>query len=229
MKIRIKTDHYNMHEPKPILNRTGFTIIELMIATTVFSVILLMAATAMIQIGRIYFKGITSARTQEVARSISDDVSQAIQFSGAKIQLIGTPPGSTAKGFCIDDVRYSYVVDRQLEENPSSDPLKRQSKHVLVVDNPGSGCAAAAQPVDNSGAGINGKELMGIHMRLEQDILPNPATNDGKLFPISVSVIYGDQDVLKGSAPNYSCQATRFGGQFCAISQLSTTVEKRVQ
>jgi prepilin-type N-terminal cleavage/methylation domain-containing protein len=41
-------------------NRSGFTIIELMIATAVFSVVLLLCATALVTIGNMYRRGITA-------------------------------------------------------------------------------------------------------------------------------------------------------------------------
>ena len=49
----------------------GFTVLELMIATTVFSVMLLLTTTGMIQIGKVYYKGLVTAKTQDTVRSIS--------------------------------------------------------------------------------------------------------------------------------------------------------------
>ncbi len=227
----------------------GFTLIELMIATMVFSVILLLAAVAMVQIGRIYFKGITAAKTQEVSRTISDDVAQAIQFSGAQIKTIQKPPGSNALGFCVDNIRYSYLVNQQLEQNPATSPplAGTQAKHVLVMDDTTKlpapfNCTSStyAQAIDGAGS-IYGRELMGIHMRLVSDPLPQPPlpiSPDGKLYTVTVGVVYGDWDVLNvttippppaGSNYNYSCKASNKGGQFCSVSSLTTTVEKRVQ
>src|SRR3990172_9120101 len=72
----------------------GFTIVELMIATTIFSVILLIVTFGMLQIGRTYYKGITLTKTQNAARSIIDTISQDIQFSGEGVtdSVSGTFP-----------------------------------------------------------------------------------------------------------------------------------------
>ncbi len=54
----------------------GFTIIELLIATTIFSVVLLLAASGLLYIGRLYYKGLTSSATQEAARNIMQELTQ---------------------------------------------------------------------------------------------------------------------------------------------------------
>jgi prepilin-type N-terminal cleavage/methylation domain-containing protein len=68
------------------LNRTrsyssGFTILELMIASAVFAVVLLVVAIGAISLTNSYYKGITSSDVQSVARAIMSEVSQSIQFS----------------------------------------------------------------------------------------------------------------------------------------------------
>lgn len=63
---------------KTIKNTAGFTIVELMIATVVFSVILILITTGIIQIGKAYYKGIIGSRTQETARKITDEVGRSI-------------------------------------------------------------------------------------------------------------------------------------------------------
>ena len=60
---------------------SGFTIIELMIATSVFAVVLVVAASGILAIGMLYYKGVTSSRTQEAARSISNTIANTIQFT----------------------------------------------------------------------------------------------------------------------------------------------------
>ena len=64
---------------KSTLDQSGFTLLELMIATTIFSVILLLCTVGLIQIGKTYYKGSAIVRTQNVARDITDNITQAIQ------------------------------------------------------------------------------------------------------------------------------------------------------
>jgi len=56
---------------------------------------------------------------------------------------------------------------------------------------------------------------------------------------VSVRVVYGDADLLRSPSapdsphaamqPDATCQSVRAGTQFCASSELSTVVVKRVQ
>lgn len=61
-------------------NQRGFTLLELMIATTIFSSILLLLTFGLINIGKSYYKGRNTARTQELARRVMDEISQSIRF-----------------------------------------------------------------------------------------------------------------------------------------------------
>lgn len=79
----------------PTRNSEGFTLVELMIATSIFSVILLLLTFGLLGIGQNYYKGRNSVRTQDTARRIMDEISQAIQFSAeppSPIITVGTPP-----------------------------------------------------------------------------------------------------------------------------------------
>lgn len=213
----------------------GFTIIELMIATMVFSSILLVITTALIQIGHIYYKGVISARTQEAARGIIDDISRSIQLSGGSVLGTAPPTPSTetlktatngAKGFCVNQRRYSYVIDKQLSDTPTS----VQSKHVLIVDEMPSQCSTAtyAQDITNASAPLvnNSVELLSPNMQLNK----LSVSGSGDLYTITVRVVYGDSDLLDTDANGIkTCKNQSAGSQFCSVSELTTTVQKRVQ
>lgn len=214
----------------------GFTIIELLIATSVFSVVLLIASTASIQIGRLYYKGLVSARTQEVARNVMDSVGQDLQFSDSKsfkqdytdsgLAQINwatqspSEPVSHAFAVCIGSSRYTYWLGQQVQGG----------NHGLVVDTaPASGCAPAA----------SGTELLGDNMRLTQFSVVRPATNTGT-YNLSIKVAYGDSDLLTtynedGSRVTGSelkdtlCRSGIAGNSFCATSMLDTTVKRRLE
>src|SRR5665213_2550121 len=86
------------------LNRKAFTIIELMIATSVLSIILLLVTTMMISIGNLYYKGINQARVQDDVRTISDDLSSHLQLSDQAPQPAITPVSIIISG-------QSFVMD----------------------------------------------------------------------------------------------------------------------
>ncbi len=106
---------------RPVVNKnqsSGFTMIELLIATTVFSMVLLVCTVALIQIGKTYYRGITSSQVQNRARAAIDDISQAIQFSGEPVTPIDKI--SSPYHFCAGDKRYTFLLGKQLESGAAS-------------------------------------------------------------------------------------------------------------
>lgn len=210
----------------------GFTIVELMIATVVFSVVMLMCSMAIIQIGRIYYKGITTSRTQEAARAILDEISQAIQLNGGAVTQ--TTVGGANKIFCIGDQRYSYRLGVQVNDS--------SVKHALVIENstctppsPDAIEAASYTPLPEA------QTLVPSKMRLSNLVVKDLGNY---LYVVVVRVVYGDDDLLddklkpdpSDSAKSIAgtdgvldtCKNIRAGSQFCAVSELTTTVQKRL-
>lgn len=205
----------------------GFTIIELMIATTVFSVVLLICTFGVMHVTRYYYKGITSSRTQEAARAIIDEVGQSIQYSGGNVVYPITSVGNV-KGFCIGNIRYSYMIDRQLVDG-APDAAKHQANHVFVADTVAT-CNSSTQALDlndsslNLGSLANAHELMGLNMRLgEFNISLRAGTS---LYLINLKVVHGDDELL--DVDRTACTLNLSGGQFCAVSTYQTTVLKRI-
>lgn len=201
--------------------QAGFTIIELLIATAIFAIIMIVITVAVLQFSRQYYKGVVSSSTQSTARTLIDDVTRAIQFNGGAVSVI-------PNGYCIGTAkRYSYALNRQVIDN-SPDSAKHQGLHGLVSDTV-SGCntSTTALPVASLGSLTtpNARELLGQRMRLTKfDI-----TNNSELYTITVRIVYGDDEVLTSTTdPNMSCKSNA-GSQFCAVSELTTSVRKRAQ
>ena len=87
----------NAFEPSEVLGMSsrnkGFTIIELMISTVIFSLVLLMCLVGIVQVSRTYYKGVTRAKTQEATRRLMDEIKESIQLSGVKILPTTGPAG----------------------------------------------------------------------------------------------------------------------------------------
>lgn len=222
----------------------GFTIIELLIATTVFSVILMSATAALIQLGRMYYKGVITSKTQGVARTVMDDVSRTIQFSsGNIIEIVETTPSPTSVPInvrCVGTTRYTYVLGTQVNNTLSDGTYiaspSRQILHALWQDKVGAeGCNAnipdltrvnpySATSVSNK----KGRELLENNMRLQEfNVVAQDASADS--FSVSVKVIYGDDDLLDNVAEQTACKGSVVGGQWCAISELSSVVYSRAK
>lgn len=200
----------------------GFTIIELLVATMVFAVVLLVVSSGILQITRVYYKGVTESNTQNTARSIMDVISQSIQFGGGDV--IGTasaPAPSTDYAFCVGNQQFSYRLGWQSEDKAEDIP-NNQLRHVLVQRS-----ASDCNPQDLSSQSIVGRDLVGTHMRLANLVVQNVGPN---LYRVQVRVVYGDNDLLfNPTATNASCKGQQAGTQFCATAELSTIVVKRVE
>jgi prepilin-type N-terminal cleavage/methylation domain-containing protein len=223
----------------------GFTIIELLIAMTVFSLILTAAVFGMVQVGRAYYKGVIVSRTQHTARSILDDISRTIQLSGGDIVFDGDDGDDGDVGeirtrtLCIGSVRYSVLMNAQLTESaPGSDDFNSgnlQAKNVFWKDEI-NGCGGENSSISQNEliAGINdeGTELLGANMRVTDFQVTNQ--ENSSLYTITLSIAYGDQDLLDvvddddGNSRTI-CAPGVAGTQFCAISELSTTVMRRLE
>jgi len=220
-----------------INNQLGFTIVELLIATAVFSAILLGATFALIQVGKMYYKGIVSARTQEVARNVTDSISRPIQFQGSGVRSnanadeILTSGGLTfSKSVrCVGDQRFTYVIDLQVDASvPSGSISGDKIRHALWLDTMPS-AADLCVPVDLTQAQptAKGSDLLQDHMRLKALEVRQGFTPD--LWIIDVGVMYGDRDLIEysGSIPD-RCKGAVSGSQWCALAEYKTQVNKRL-
>ncbi len=226
--------------------QAGFTIIELMIATAVFSVIILVVTAAVLQFSRQYYKGIIASSTQGATRALVDDISRAIQFNGGGV--FSTLGGN---GYCVgSSKRYSYELNQQVTD---TQPFSaNQGYHGLVSDTDSSCSSNSATALNVAGLradlateGLtNPRELLGQNMRLTKFSIVGDESTDN-LYTINARIVYGDNDLLCSpkaddcdqsttstsavldADPNVTCKSN-VGSQFCAVSELTTTVRKRV-
>jgi prepilin-type N-terminal cleavage/methylation domain-containing protein len=234
----------------PKLNSNkGFTIVELLIALSVLSTILVMSTTVMIQIGNIYTKGVNSSNLQNTTRSINSDLASTLQFSPSapapcvvdKVSCTsGTLSYSDAVGpvaihaFCIAKTRYSFVLNRELGDDSAT---KVHTAHVLWKDTMTS--TANCNPVDlrqsnptssdKSSVAGSGYELVPIHMRLTKFRVAESAPSSG-VYNVSVWLVYGDSDLMKKIDDNghTNCVGDT-GTAFCATAFIDSTVIRRLQ
>lgn len=204
-------------------NQRAFTILELMIASMVFSVILLLVTTGVVQIGRSYYKGILQSRTQETARNIMDEISRGIQFSGdgvAETSLYsGGEPYQTAGGrygICAGGTAYSYIMGRQLRG--TGDPATTDNRpRVLIAYRPNAGCSTyptgseigpspggnpILSPVSAAGGPLQPnpwRELLGVGMRLTALHIVD---NGNNTYTVTVGVASGESDLFVDAINN---------------------------
>ncbi len=226
----------------------GFTVVEVLVSTLVFSLVLLGAMAALIQMGRIYQNGVITTRTQEVNRNVLAEISQSIQFSKRDVLTSGMisptsvdipvdvspTPDSSIGFFCVGPARYTYALDRQLVPD-GPDAAEKEKRRVLWLDTPETGCANNAgigsaaidedEPCElGTGKCGNGRELLAENMRISKLEI----SDNGNVWSIALSLAYGDNDLLRNSGNRYECTGSLIGRENCTISELSTTVLRRL-
>ncbi len=223
-------------------NQKGFTIIELLIATTIFAVMLLVLSFSLIQISRQYIKSINAGKTQEAARSIVEDISQSIQFGSDAPTIINTamvPPiqtsttsesGATAtvtaKYFCVGDVRYTFFESQAVGEKVFKKSTNPGQNIVLWKNKIAPGTCTAAAINTALSASDTSRELMPNGMELE--LLQVEAAGTSGLYKVTVVVALaaGESDI-NGFGASATCKI-RSGSQFCAVSRLTTYVTRKL-
>ena len=216
------------------LDVRGFTILEMLIAVTVFSTMLLLATSGIVHLGRIYYKGLITSKTQEVSRNIIAETSQTIQLVGNATRSADTDSGAinfdaSTKAVCIGNVRFTYI------DGPLSSRLRDgEAAHVLWVDKllPGSACydldLTRSNPSDvsrGSDPSFPGREMMATNMRLREFSIIELSPS---VYTIKVDVTFGDLDLFAGPGIDDSCVPINAGGRFCANSELQTIVKVRL-
>src|SRR5437868_1811561 len=59
----------------------GFTMIELVLATLIFTFVMVVILASAFQIGRLYYKGISISNTNESTRTVVEDIASDVRFS----------------------------------------------------------------------------------------------------------------------------------------------------
>ena len=209
--------------------QSGFTIIELLISTTILSTILLLTTAAMLGVSRLYTKGISTTRVQNSTRSINEEITELLENSSSGVQPATSPDGNT-QALCIGQTRYTYVLGKKVSDNPVG---VDQSMHVLWRDKitPGN-CAPPNNflSVANPTPSDSGTELIPPNSRLTVFSISGSSP-----YAVQIGIAMGDYDQFADGPPagavlgkNTRCETDSAGSKFCATSYLETSVSKRL-
>ena len=209
----------NKHKVR--LSKAGFTVAELMIATSVFSVVLLVGAAAFVQLGRSYYRGVTITQTQETARQIMQSISSNVRLSSTVSSVNSATAGR--QYYCVGGHRYSFKLFNKVDSSDHDN----STKFGLLADEPnGSGCG---NPFDAPiTALVKPSELLGSNMRLLAFSI-TPISANSTAYSVNITLAFGSDSVLSDpNSANAECQGTGNATQFCAITHLSTVVYQGV-
>ena len=236
IKSRIKTTILK----RDLIRSDGFTIVELMIASAVFSLVLILITYGVISFNQAYYGGVVQASTQNVAHAILDNLSQSIQFDGGEVATVS---GGGWNGICVGNQFYQVQPGMELVTNGGTLGPDQVTQALLQTGNVTSCSGQIPGTVGGTSSGTaGGTELLGDHMRIA--VLTASPVSGTNLYQLHIRVVYGDDDLIcaqsvAGSCSNPSstngataadaqCKSTTGTPQFCAVSDLNTTDQKRV-
>ncbi len=187
-------------------NQSGFTIIELMIATLVFSVILVVITVGVLYFTKSYYHGVYQSSTQNAARSITESVMDSVRF-GSGVPVV---KGSN-NFFCAGGYVFVFQPGEMYDKNVAS------TKGMYMQ--PMSATCALDPPSAES------KQLLGNRMRIAYIDFTYDSTND--IYTLEVKVAYGADDFLQGTGKDMSCIPGK-GSEYCAVATYSSSARQRI-
>lgn len=214
------------------LRQNGFTVVELMIAISVFSMVMLICSLAIVSIGRMYYKGVVINRTQDAGRQVLEDISQAVQFGigsqvPAEFRRVGSlshnnelGQGFVHQSLCLGTTRYTYINNRAVG---TGDPT-RQARRIFWRDSISASVACNPVNIVAIAPPATGVGMLGDMMRIP--ILDAQHSNGS--WGLQVRIAFGEDPNGFTDATYESCKSVVSGGQFCAVSSLNTDIVRRL-
>lgn len=217
----------------------GFTIVELMLAMTFISVLLLAIALTTIQISNIYNKGITLREVNQAGRSVTSDLQRSVASS---IPFDVTPrtdnSAATAHSkyvvrdgggrLCLGSYTYAWNYGAALAGGQGAPGIfNRYSdgqpvRFVKIADPNGALCAAPDTPITRGNATdliSAGDRDLAVHafriVKTAED-----ATIGQALYAISMTIGTNDQAQLTSNDASCRPPAEEVGAEdYCAVNQ----------
>jgi prepilin-type N-terminal cleavage/methylation domain-containing protein len=194
--------------------RKGFTILELMIASTVFALMLTIVMSALVQYGKIFYQGSLAAKTQETSRRLIDEMTRQIRYTTGAVE---TKTNGGLTFVCMGNIRYIVDVDKPVDSATNQHALIKANNPVPDI------CDTSYSdpwPSDYQEQLQENTRVMQINATCQA------ATS---ICDISLLLVAGnDDDIDRTTNPLYPTCKPGPGSQFCTISDLSTTVVRRV-
>lgn len=212
-----KTNHVLQTMKK--INNKGLTIIELLIASMVFTTVLFLCVEGITRIAKVYVKNTSISRTNEFAKSFIGDVASQIKYGS-------TPPLITINVPTINlcSAGKAYLI--KLNQKANNSILVKQDTNCSNYNN-----------VTYFDSGASALTPLSARV-LDFSVKENNVTSS---WNISIRVAIGDDSLLvaeDGSAISTSslydkyskakCKSGLPGSEFCAVIALNTSVTRRM-
>lgn len=199
------------------LDRKGFTIIELLLSTAFFTVVMLMVVAGYVQINRSYVRGLTTKEVQNASRAVVDDISRAIRDAD-NAQEVDT---SGLNRLCFGQTR--YVWNQETDGSFSNVTFSDTSNFITLARS--TAPASCTDPiVENQPT----TEVL-LDERLEVQYLDVSQIGTTDSFRIKLVISTKAQGLLEDferTGEDALCAPQR-GDEFCDVATLETVVTVR--
>lgn len=218
--------------------RRGFTLIELMLAMTFISILLVAIAMTTIQISNIYNKGITLREVNQAGRAVSEELQRSIASSvpfDVTPKKDDSPATATSKyvvrpgggRLCLGNYTYAWNYGKSLTASPSVPPFNKYTdgsllRFVKVSDPSGALCASPATSIIRANATemlSSGDRDLVVH---SFDIVETSNDPDVSQAVYAVSLLIGTNDREQLTANDASCKppSAEVGDEnYCSVNQ----------
>lgn len=224
-------------------SKKGFTLIEFLLSSAIFSFFLVIVMIGFMQINRSYNRGLTVKSVQQSARIIVEDISRTIANNPGQVTFLepdATNPSSPDSfRMCIDTVKYSWNgVDSNMDYTDEA-YTDDTAQFILVKSNVGDSCEEAP-----SIAGA--KSLVSGSMNNITDSTDGEGDGDLVIQYLSIEpvpdlegvyiidlVLSTDDEALTNRGIDANCSFTEgdAGGeaakQYCSVITMTTSVSSR--
>lgn len=222
----------------------GFTIVELLIAMTFVTMLLLAIALTVIQIANIYNKGLTMRAVDQSGRSLSQDIRQTLAASqpfnvdtAFRLQQYPESDQNSPDGGRLCTGSYSYVwnfgksINKPINKYSAGEDEIRFAK---VRDNGGQYCANPTKPIiaaDATELLSAGDRDLAIQSFSITKLVDDPAIGQA-LYRIVMELGTNNQDTLQRSqildTLDTSCKPPSEDSalqEYCAVNQFDFTAQ----
>ncbi len=197
------------------LNRKGFTIIELMIAISVFSMAMMLVMAVVIGMGKQYQKATYTTQLNSASRSFHEELARDVSYNSLepKVRQVA---GENFRWMCFGNSTMYAWIDSVAAGTVNNGLFKGQDSR--CTDS--SQALAAAQQVINTG--VNLLPSNGFVKSITVD------SNGAGSFVISTDFRSGMADMFVDSDISKECLPTLRGGDFCSVVQYNNVVKQRL-
>jgi len=217
----------------------GFTLIELMLAMTFIAVLLIAIALTTIQISNIYNKGITLRETNQVGRSVSEELQRSIASSSpfdVTPKVDNSPATATSKyvvrdgggRLCIGSYTYAWNYGKAIAGGAGAPAILNTYtngtpvRFAKIADSGGALCADPTLNIDSTKATemlATGDRDLVLHSFAISRTANDPTTGQSIY---SVSMLIGTNDQQQLTTDNASCKPPSAGAgdeSYCSVNQ----------